>query len=161
MSGFSRTPKFILRLIHFPPRLLYALGLGPLIGRVVLLLTTTGRKSGLPRITPLQYEQVDNTIYIAAARGQKADWFRNIIANCHVQVHARSRRFQGVAEPITDPARIADFLELRLRRHPKMVAAMLRLDGLPAQPNRTQLEEYASKLALVAITEVSTNAKTA
>jgi len=45
---------------HPPPadaiRLLYRLGLGPLVGRVVLLLTTTGRKSGLPRVTPLQAE---------------------------------------------------------------------------------------------------------
>ena len=32
---------------------LYALGLGRLIGRLILLLTTTGRKSGLPRVTPL------------------------------------------------------------------------------------------------------------
>jgi len=133
--------------------LLYALGLGPLIGHVVLLLMTTGRKSGLPRVTPLQYEEVDNIIYVAAALGQKADWFRNILANPHVEVRVKSRRFQGVAEPITDPVRIADFLELRLRQHPRMVAAMLRLDGLPAQPNRAQLEGYASKLALVAIKE--------
>jgi len=35
---------------------LYAVGLGPVVGRLVLLLTTTGRKTGLPRVTPLQYE---------------------------------------------------------------------------------------------------------
>jgi len=44
---------------------LYRAGLGPVIGRVVLLLTTTGRRSGLPRVTPLQYEQIDGAIYVA------------------------------------------------------------------------------------------------
>ncbi len=154
MSGFAGTPKFVLRLIHLPPQLAYAVGLGPLIGRVVLLLTTTGRKSGLPRVTPLQYEQVDNTIYVGAARGQKADWFRNIVANPYVQVQVQSQRFRGVAEPITDPARIADFLELRLRRHPRMVGAMLYGEGMASPPTRAQLKVYASKLAMVAIKAV-------
>lgn len=151
MKGFSRTPKSILRLIHFPPRAAYALGLGPLIGRVILLLTTTGRRSGQPRVTPLQYEEVDDTIYICAARGLQADWFRNILANPNVQVQVKARRFHGVAEPITDCVRIADFLELRLRRHPHMVGAMLRMEGLGAQPTRAQLEQYASNLTMVAI----------
>jgi len=56
-----------------------------------------------------------------------------------------------VAETITDPARIADFLELRLRRHPKMIGAILQREGLPAQPDRAQLESYAARLALVVI----------
>ena len=156
MSTISRAPKFVLRLIHLPPRLLYTLGLGPLIGQVVLLLTTTGRKSGLPRVTPLQYEQVGDTIYIGAALGQQADWFQNIATNPNVHVQVKSHRFQGVAEPITDPARIADFLELRLHRHPRMVSVMLRLEGL-AQPNRAQLEKYGSQLALVAIKGIDIN----
>ena len=46
--------------------------------RMVLLLTTIGRKSGLPRITPLQYEEIDGAYYVASARGAQADWFRNI-----------------------------------------------------------------------------------
>ncbi len=150
-SGFARTAKFILRLIHLPPRLAYALGFGRFIGRVVLLLTTTGRKSGRARVTPLQYEMVDDTIYIGAARGRQADWFRNIEANPCVQVRIKSSCFQGVAEPITDPFRIADFLQLRLRRHPRMVGAMMRMEGLGASPSRAQLEAYASKLAMVAI----------
>jgi len=98
---------------------LYDIGLGPLIGRVVLLLTTTGRKTGLPRVTPLQYEEIDGTFYLGSSRGQKADWFRNILANPHVEVRVKSRRFRGMAETVTDPLRIADFLELRLSRHRK------------------------------------------
>ena len=132
-------------------RALYAIGLGPLIGRLVLLLTTTGRKSGLPRVTPLQYEEIDGAIYLGSSRGQKADWFRNILANPHVEVRVKSRRFRGVAETVTEPARIADFLELRLRRHPRMIGAILQHEGLPARPERAQLESYAARLAMVVI----------
>ena len=130
---------------------LYAIGLGPLVGRIILLLTTIGRKTGLPRITPLQYEEVDGAYYVGSARGVKADWFCNLRTNPEVEVHVKSLRFRGIAEPITDPVRIADFLELRLRRHPTMVGKILEAEGLPARPDRTQLEAYASKLAMVII----------
>jgi deazaflavin-dependent oxidoreductase (nitroreductase family) len=130
---------------------LYAVGLGRLIGRLILLLTTIGRKSGLPRVTPLQYEQIDGAWYVASARGTKADWFQNILANRHVQIRVKACHVHCVAEPITDPRRIADFLELRLQRHPKMIGAILRSKGLPAQPSRADLEAYARKLAMVII----------
>jgi len=130
---------------------LYALGLGPMVGRLVLLLITTGRKTGLRRITALQYEEIDGAIYVASSRGQEADWFRNVVANPRVEVKVKSRRFCGIGETTTDPKRIADFLEVRLRRHPKMIGSILRWEGLPAEPSRAQLEEYAAKLALVVI----------
>ncbi len=121
------------------------------LGRLVLLLTTTGRKSGLPRITPLQYEEVAGVTYVASARGQRADWFRNILADPHVHVQTSSQRFEAFAEPVTDPARIADFLELRLTRHPRMIRAMLLAHGLPAKPTRSNLQQLAADLALVVL----------
>ena len=130
---------------------LYAIGLGPLVGRIVLLLTTTGRKTKLRRVTPLQYEQIDGDFYVAAGWGKSSDWFRNIVADPCVEVAVKSRRFQGQAEPITDPKRIADFLEYRLKRHPRMVGLILRSDGVSARPSRAELEEYARRLALVII----------
>ena len=149
---FQSLPKPILRLLKYPPRLVYALGLGPIYGRMVLLLTTTGRKSGLKRVTPLQYEQINGEIYIGSARGVKADWFRNIQADPHIEVRVKSSRFKGVAEPITDPERIADFLEIRLQRHPRMVGGMLRAEGLPSNPSHTQLAAHAENKAMVRIT---------
>ena len=86
---------------------------------------------------------------LASARGTQADWFRNILANPHVRVQIKTREFAAVAEPVTDPGRIADFLELRLRRHPRMLGMILRSEGLPSNPSRLQLEDYACRLALV------------
>lgn len=89
MAGFDQTPKVILRLLHWPPRIVYAIGLGSLIGNLVLLLTTTGRKSGKRRVTPLQYEEIDGRIYLAAAGGKSADWFRNLLVNPKVEVRVK------------------------------------------------------------------------
>ncbi len=119
--------------------------------QIVLLLTTIGRKSGLPRTTPLQYEEIDSVLYVGAARGPQADWFRNIQADPHVEVQRGAQRFRTVAEPITDPARIVDFLQVRLKRHPRMVGAMLLTHGLPFKPSRAHLEQLARQLAIVAI----------
>lgn len=136
-------------------RVLYTVGLGPVIGKIILLLTTTGRKSGLKRVTPLQYEEIDGSYYLGAARGLKADWVRNIRADPQVEVRVKSLNFQGQAEVVTDPVRIADFIEVRLQRHPFMIGMIMqKAHNLPKHPSREQLEKLAEKETLVIITPV-------
>ena len=134
-------------------RVLYALGLGPLVGKIILLLTTTGRKSGLKRVTPLQYEDIDGKYYLGSARGLKSDWVRNIQADPQVEIRVKSMNFQGQAEVVTDPCRIANFVEVRLQRHPFMIGMIMqRAHGLPKHPSREQLEALAENEALVIVT---------
>ena len=147
--------KFFYHLSHYPPRLAYGLGLGPLVGKLILLLTTTGRKSGLARVTPLQYEEIGQVFYVAAAHGLKADWVCNLQANPHVSVRVGSRQFNGETKIIGDPEQIARYLDYRLQRHPRMIGFILRQDGLSATPDMVQLNEYAKKLVLVCITPES------
>ena len=151
MTTFREMPNSILRWIKRPPQLAYALGLGPLIGRLVLLLTTTGRVTGKARVTPLQYEEIGGNILVGAVRGLRSDWVRNILANPEVIVRVKSRRFQGKAEVITDPEAVADFLQVRLEHRPRMVAAMLKADGIPPHPDRSQLLQYAANSVVVII----------
>ena len=133
-------------------RILYAIGLGALIGRIILLLTTTGRRSGLKRVTPLQYEEIEGKYYLGAARGLKADWVRNIQANSNVEVRVKTRHFAGIAEVVTDPIQIADFIEIRLQRHPFIIGMIMqKAHGLPRQPSREQLEKLAENEVLVVI----------
>ena len=50
-------------------------------GNPLLLLTTTGRKTGLPRTTPLMYVHKDNEYLIAASAGgadQNPTWLSNL-----------------------------------------------------------------------------------
>jgi hypothetical protein len=99
----------------------------------------------------LQYEEIDGLIHIGSARGTKADWYRNIEANPIVEVQVRNKRFKGRGEAVTDPQRVTDFLEHRLRKHPRFVGALMRTEGVPPNPTREQLETYAAKRAMVII----------
>lgn len=130
---------------------LYQTPLAFLLGRFILLLTTRGRKSGLPRVTPLQYEIIDGDYCLGSARGVQADWVRNILAHPEVELQVRRTKIRGIADVITDPLQIADFLELRLKRHPTMVGRIMEMDGLSRTPSRAELEIYAARLAMVII----------
>ena len=127
------------------------------IGPPVLVLITTGRKTGRPHRTPLQYELVDGRYYIGSARGTQADWFCNILANSDVRFELKGVEHHAYAETITDPALIADFLELRLEQHPRMIGLLMRLEGLPKGFTRAQLEEFASQKALVVLHRLTDN----
>ncbi|HEX2995501.1 MAG TPA: nitroreductase/quinone reductase family protein [Anaerolineales bacterium] len=136
-------------------RILYALGLGPLVGRIVLLLTTTGRRSGKKRVTPLQYEEINGLYYLGAARGLKADWVRNIQSCPEVEIRVGAKHVHGAAEIVTDPTKFADFMEVRLERHPRMIGLIMeKAHGLPRRPSREQLEGLAANEAVVIVRPV-------
>jgi deazaflavin-dependent oxidoreductase (nitroreductase family) len=148
----GRIPDFIWRLMRpFNRRMSRNYKDGARTGELILLLTTTGRKSGLPRVTPLQYEELQGVYYVGSARGEDADWYRNILADPRVEVQVKAHRFYGRAEVINDVKDVADFLQLRLDRRPKMIGAIMRLEGLPRDFERADLEAFAADKAVIAI----------
>jgi len=152
MAKSNIQPGFRWRLMHSMNQWMvrnYQRGYGPT--KVVLLLTTTGRKSGLKRVTPLQYEEIDGTYYIGSARGVKADWFRNLQVDPTVEIQIKGRCFKAAAEAITDPTQIADFFQVRLERHPFMIGLLMCFESLPFSYNRKDLEKFASMKALAII----------
>jgi len=62
---------------------LYRLRILPLLGfgRIFLILTTIGRKTGKKRRTPLEYHWIDRIMTIFSGRGEDSGWLRNIRAN--------------------------------------------------------------------------------
>ena len=123
-------------------------GLGRHLG---LVLTTTGRRTGLPRKTPLQFEELDSVIYVGSARGEQADWYRNLVAEPAVVVQIGSDSFTARARPLRKPDEILTFLRLRLRRHPWMIRMMLLMHGLPPWSGEQALRRLAERLAVVAL----------
>jgi len=103
------------------PILQYRLGLGWVIGSYVLLLTTTGRKTGQPRQTPLEYEydKVNDRYRIAAGWGGSTDWYRNIKANPKVHIQVRRRKFDAVAEIASDEE-VAEYMMRVSSHHQRM-----------------------------------------
>jgi deazaflavin-dependent oxidoreductase (nitroreductase family) len=69
-------------------------------GAPLLLLTTTGARSGLPRTSPLAYT-VDNGHYVVIASKGGAptnpDWFHNLRANPEVTVELGAETFPARA----------------------------------------------------------------
>ena len=69
-------------------------------GTQTLLLTTTGRKSGEPRVAPLIYAPAGDAYAIVASKGG-ADappaWYVNLTANPEVEVQVKGDRFKARA----------------------------------------------------------------
>ncbi len=83
-----------------------------------LLLTTTGRKSGLPRATPLGYLVTDGAAWVMAGYGSSTLWYRNLLADPGVEVLLPARPpFAAAAADIADPT-------VRARIIPRLVRSM-------------------------------------
>jgi deazaflavin-dependent oxidoreductase (nitroreductase family) len=73
---------------------------GRMAGRPVLLLTTTGRRTGRQRRTPLQYDVVDGDVVVAAAANgalTEPAWCRNLRTRPDVRVQIGHREVPAVA----------------------------------------------------------------
>jgi deazaflavin-dependent oxidoreductase (nitroreductase family) len=73
---------------------------GPFAGRQVLILTTTGAKSGQSRETPLVYSRDgDNIVIIASMGGAPSHpaWYHNIVANPQVTIEVDGKKLQANA----------------------------------------------------------------
>jgi deazaflavin-dependent oxidoreductase (nitroreductase family) len=77
-------------------------------GRQVLLLTTTGARSGQERLVPLVYTRDGDRIVIAASKGgapTNPSWYFNLVANPVVTVELGAEKFQARATVIEGPER--------------------------------------------------------
>lgn len=74
-------------------------GFGP---RAFALLETTGRRSGLPRHTPVGNGLDGDTFWLVAAHGTQADYVRNIQAEPRVRVKLGRRWRTGTAVLLPD-----------------------------------------------------------
>lgn len=87
------------RVVKRGMRLLLRGGLAP---RAFALLETTGRRTGQPRHTPVGNGLVGETFWLAAARGEAADYVKNLRANPAVRVKIGRRWRSGLAEVLPD-----------------------------------------------------------
>ncbi len=145
--------------MKMPPNALmvkrYRAGLGKFAGKMILLLTTIGRKSGNLHTVAVQYELIEGKYYIGAAAGLKSDWLQNIQACPNVQIEIGAKKFSGDADVILDAEEITRILELRLKKHPLLIRAILMMDGLGWNPDHDQLLAYSERLAFAVVTPVA------
>ncbi|MEV4502022.1 nitroreductase/quinone reductase family protein [Streptomyces klenkii] len=75
---------------------------GPFEGGDLLLLTTTGAKSGAERTTPLGYVRHGGLLLVVGSNmgaPRHPDWYRNLLAHPLVQVEIGAERYAAVAVP--------------------------------------------------------------
>ena len=90
-----------------------------------LLLTTTGRRSGLPRDTPLGYVVAEGAAWVMAGYGEGTLWYKNLQADPQVQVLMPARPpFAALATPVDDPAARARIIP-RLARSMALPGSMI------------------------------------
>jgi deazaflavin-dependent oxidoreductase (nitroreductase family) len=121
------------KLLNPPVRALAARGLAP----GVVLLETTGRKSGEPRRTPVSngLEPGTDTFWIVAEMGRRAAYVRNIEADPHVRIRLRRGWRSGTAHVID-----GDDPRTRLRTLSRLNAAGVRAMGTALLVIRVDLD---------------------
>ena len=135
-------PHGLSRWLFRLPILLYRLGLGWLMGGRFLLLTHTGRKTGLPRQTVLEvvdHEQDTDTYYVAVGFGPKTDWYRNLLKTPQATIQVKRRQLAVIADPLTPEASGTAMVDYA-HRHPAAALNLSRLLGY--QVHQGSAEEY-------------------
>jgi deazaflavin-dependent oxidoreductase (nitroreductase family) len=113
------------------PITLYRLKLGWLLGSRFLLLRHRGRRSGITRSTVLEVIHRDRgtgAYYVAAAWGERAQWYRNVLVDSRVAVTVGRSTFDGIATALAagESTRVLD--EYR-RKHGMAMTGLQRLFG--------------------------------
>ena len=76
---------------------------GPFEGADLLVLTTTGAKSGQPRLSPLAYQRIDGKMLIVGSyRGADVDpaWVHNLRANPNAHIEVGTESYDVVAREL-------------------------------------------------------------
>ena len=100
-------------------------------GAPVALLTTTGRKTGEPRISPLLYLREGNRVVLVASKGGSAThpmWYLNLRANPKVSVQIKDEVLHLSARDATE--------EERARYWPKLVEMYSSFDDYQSWTDR-------------------------
>ncbi len=73
---------------------------GPFVGRQMIILSTTGAKTGQVRETPLVYSRDGDAIVIVASMSgapRHPAWYHNLVAHPQVTIEIGGKRFEATA----------------------------------------------------------------
>lgn len=151
-KGLQRPHGWSRRLARMPI-LLYRAGLGWLLGERFLMLTHTGRASGLPRQTVLEvvrHDRPTDTYFIASGWGTQSDWYRNIRQNPEVQVRVGRRRLEATAQQLP-PEAAQQELRTYAQQHPAAARSLARILGHKIEDPARDFPELHRHLPIIAL----------
>jgi deazaflavin-dependent oxidoreductase (nitroreductase family) len=129
-------PSIWRRLFFKAPIALYKDGLAEIMrSRCVMLLTTTGRRSGLPRTTGVSFMAMKDHFVVFSGWGIQSDWYRNLLVNPAVTIQVGRRTLDATAIPVADQSRRRELMhQMRSRANkcgpPEPVRTLLRRTGV-------------------------------
>jgi deazaflavin-dependent oxidoreductase (nitroreductase family) len=148
------TPRGLGRLAFRAPIWLYRLGFGWLLGERFLLLTHTGRRSGLLHQTVLEvvrHDKITGDYYIASGFGEKSDWYRNVMKKPQVIVQSgRKLRFDALAERLSSEDAELELLDYA-RRHPAALHELARFMGYRMENTETDIRALGRIIPILAL----------
>lgn len=135
-QGFLTYPSSGWRKAMFKwPVQLWRLGLGPILGRFSVLISHTGRKTGLTRRTLTELHIVNGKKYAPSGFGRRAQWYRNIEVDPRVTIQTADGAERVIASRVTDDDELLALLD-------------------PQDPmNRVMLKSYMASLEIEPIPE--------
>jgi deazaflavin-dependent oxidoreductase (nitroreductase family) len=145
LQGWRRMNKYVT--IPF-----YRIGVFPLlgVGRYILLLFNKGAKTGKERITPVEYRRKDEVVHIFSARGTKAHWYKNLIANPNdVKVRIGFRKFAVKFEIIEDIAVKNELFQWYVIQFPKAAEMLFGWDPKKDDPNTVDFTSFSKAVEVL------------
>lgn len=95
-----------------------------------MLVTTTGRKSGLPRRVVVSAILVGDHLYVVNPFGDRAHWYRNVVSDPIVTVQRRGGTWTARAARVTDPDEAIALYERTPGATGSAIRWLLRAEGI-------------------------------
>jgi len=131
---------------------LYRLRILPLLGfgRVFLILTTQGRKTGKKRRTPLEYHRIEDIITIFSGRGEDAGWMKNIRAHSDaLMVRHGFHRFQPQVEFVINEDQKLEIMKWYVENHGKSAKMLFGWNPKTDDPETTDFKNLLKLISIV------------
>ena len=117
------------------------------VSKNMMLMTYTGRKSGKPYTTPMNYLRIGDTFYTVSSREHV--WWRNLRGGADVTLRLRGRDVPASAETLEDPGAAADALTLYLQTAPQLGRYMKVRIGPDGAPDAQDINNLAGEMVVV------------
>ncbi len=151
----QKHPGRLLKFFFKMPLFMHKIGFGGwerIIGAQWMLITTIGRKTGKRRETMvdvMKYDKANDTYFIEAAYGARADWYKNIQSNPVFEAQVGRRKFTARAGALSTEG-ASELLVQFYRQKPAYTRSVMAMAGMKFN-GENELRELGKNLTLLAV----------
>jgi len=128
------------------------------MGQRFVLINHIGRKSGQPRqvvVEVVRHDQPTDSYIVCSGFGQKAQWYRNLLATPDVTIQVGARRLAVHAEPLAPAAGSVEFVDYA-RRNPTAARQLSKFMGFALDGSEEGYRQAGAQLPFVALRPTAT-----